>query len=159
MTVLLDLWALLMGLSFGSGPIVGKVAQGFSKVSQLLGREAPKMVHTTYYLTLQWIREWPLFWPDPAPGSREASYVLRHFLLMLLELIFYESFDYCIHADWLVYLADVEQLGRYHWGGTSYAYLLCELYEVVCQNNRSYIGLYPLLTVSFCPNLDIYLSV
>ena len=75
------------------------------------------MVRTTYYLTLQWIREWPLFWPDPVPGSREASYVLRHFLLELLGLIFYESFGYCIHANWLVYLADVEQLGRYDWGG------------------------------------------
>ena len=108
MTVLLDHWALLMGLSFGGEPIVGKATQGFSKVPQLLGREAPKMVCTTYYLTLQWIREWPLFWPNPVPGSSEAGYVLRYFLLELLRLIFCESSSYYIHADWLVYLADVE---------------------------------------------------
>lgn len=87
------------------------------------------------------------------PGSREAGYVLHHFLHELLGLIFYESSGYCIHADWLVYLADVEQLRQYDWGGTSYANLLCGLDEVVYQNSRSYIGLYPLLMVSFCPTL------
>ena len=68
-------------------------------------------------------------------------------------MIFCESSGYCIHADWLVYLADVEQLRRYDRGGASYAYVLCKLDEVVFWNNRSYVGLYPLLTVSFCPIL------
>ena len=80
---------------------------------------------------------------------REVGYVLRHFLLELHGLIFYELSSYCIHADWLVYIADVDQLGQYNWGGVSYAYLLCGLDEVVRENNHSYNGLYPLLTVSF----------
>ena len=82
------------------------------------------------------------------PSSRVASYILRHFLLELLGLIFSESSGYCVHADWLMYIADVDQLGRYDWGGVSYAYLLCGLDEVVQKNHRSNIGLYPLLTVS-----------
>ena len=91
---------------------------------QLLGREAPKVTRASYYLTLRWIQEWPLFWPDPMACSREVGYVLHHFLLELLGMIFYESFGYCVHVDWLVYIADVDQLGQYDWGGASYAYLL-----------------------------------
>ena len=106
------------------------------------------MTCSSYYLTLRWIREWPLFWLDPAPGSREADYVLRHFLLKLLGLIFCVLSGYCVHANWLVYITDVDQLGRYDWGGASYAYLLYGLDEVVRKNHCSYVSLYPLLTVN-----------
>ena len=95
------------------------------------------------------MQEWPQFWPNPGPDLREGGYVLRHFLLELLGLIFCESSGYCIHADWLVYIVDVYQLGWYDWGGASYAYLLYRLDDVVRKNARYYIGLYPLLTVSF----------
>ena len=47
-----------------------------------------------------------------------------------------------------MYIADVDQLGRYDWGSASYAYLLCGLDDVVWKNYRSYISLNPLLTVS-----------
>ena len=70
---------------------------------------------------------------------------MRHFLF---ELIFYDTSGYCVHVDWLMYIADVGRFDRYNWGDASYAYLLCRLDDVVRRNLRSYIGLYPLLTVS-----------
>ena len=108
MTILPDHWALLTRLGFSGKPIARKAAQGFSKVLQLLGRKAPKVTRSSYYLTLKWIREWPQFWPNLAPGSREAGYVLCHFLLELFRLIFCGSSGYCVHVDWLVYIADVD---------------------------------------------------
>ena len=145
MTVLPEHWALLTGLSFGGEPIVGKTMQGFSKVLQLLGREVPDLTHSAYNFRLVWLREWVQFWPDPALGSREADFVLRHFLLELLGLIFFDTSGYCIHADWLMSIADID---RYDWGGASYVYLLCGLDDVLRKNLCSYVGLYPLLTVS-----------
>ena len=67
----------------------------------------------------------------------EAAFVLCHFLLDLLGVIFYDVSGYCVHVDWLVYLADLGELWRYDWGGASYAYLLCGLDDVVRRNYRS----------------------
>ena len=53
-----------------------------------------------------------------------------------------------MHADWLIYLADLDHLDMYDWGGASYAWLLCGLDSVVQLGRRSYVGLYPLLMVS-----------
>ena len=68
----------------------------------------------------------------------------------LFELIFCDTSGYCVHVDWLMYIADVDWLDWYDWGGASYSYLLCGLDDVVRKNLCSYVGLYPLLTVSTC---------
>ena len=47
-----------------------------------------------------------------------------------------------------MYIADIDQLDQYDWGGTSYAYLLYGLDDVARKNLCSYVGLYPLLMVS-----------
>ena len=148
MTILPEHWALLTGLSFGGEPIVGKGALGYSKVPTLLGREAPEQTRSTYNFRMTWLREWNKIWPDRAPSSKEAAFVLRHFLLNLFEDIFCDVSGYYIHADWLIYIANVDELWRYDWGGVSYAYLLCALDDVVWRDYRSYIGLYPLVTIS-----------
>ena len=88
------------------------------------------------------------FCPNSTPNLREAGFVLHHFLLELLELIFCNTSGYCVHADWMMYIMDFDQLDRYDWGGASYAYLLCELDDVLRKNMHSYVSLYPLLTVS-----------
>ena len=62
-------------------------------------------------------------WPEPAPGSVQSSFVLRHFLLELIYLIFCNASGYYVHADWLIYLADLDLLDMYDWGGVSYACL------------------------------------
>ena len=46
----------------------------------------------------------------PAPSSVEAAFVLRHFLLDLLGVVFCDVSRYYVHADWLVYLADLGEL-------------------------------------------------
>ena len=73
---------------------------------------------------------------------------MRHFLLELIYLIFCNAFGYYVHVDWLIYLADLERLDVYDWGGVNYAWLICGLDDVVQLGHRSYVGLYPLLTVS-----------
>ena len=90
----------------------------------MLERKAPELTCSAYNFQRVWLREWVQFWPDLAPGSREADFVLRHFLLELIGLIFYDTSGYSIHADWLMYIANTDRLDRYDWGGASYAYLL-----------------------------------
>ena len=148
MTILLEHWALLSGLIFGGEPIVGKGVLGYARVPELLGRPTPDQTRSTYNFRASWLQEWSGIWPDPVPSSAEAAFVLRHFLLDLLGVVFCDVSGYCVHANWLVYLADLGELWRYDWGGTSYAYLLCSLDNVVCKNHRLYVGLYPLITVS-----------
>ena len=148
MTILAEHWALLSGLTFGGEPIVGKGALGYSQVPELLGRPAPEQTRSTYNFHTSWLREWDKIWPNSVPSSREAVFVLRHFLLDLLGVIFCNVSRYFVHTDWLIYIADVGELWRYDWGGASYAYLLCGLDDVVRRNYRSYISLYPLVIVS-----------
>ena len=69
--------------------------------------------------------------------------------LELIYLIFCDASRYCVHVDRLIYLADLDRLDMYDWGGASYAWLLYDLDSVVQQGRCSYVGLYPLLTVSF----------
>ena len=57
--------------------------------------------------------------------------MLRYFLLEMIYLIFCDASGYYVHADWLIYLADLEHLDLYDWGGASYAWLLCGLDSVV----------------------------
>ena len=113
MTILPEHWALLSGLTFGGEPIVGKGVLGYTRVPELLGRPAPDQTRSTYNFCASWLREWSKIWPDLAPGSAEAAFVLRHFLLDLLGVIFCDMSGYCVHADWLVYLADLGELWRY----------------------------------------------
>ena len=148
MTILPEHWALLSGLTFKGEPIVGKGVLGYARVLELLGRPVPDQTRSTYNFRTSWLREWSRIWPDPAPSSAEAAFVLRHFLLDLLRVVFYDVSGYYVYADWLVYLADLGELWHYDWGGTSYVYLLCGLDDVVHKNYRSYVGLYPLITVS-----------
>ena len=107
-TILPKHWALLTGLEFGGDPIVGKTTQGYSKVPQLLGRKVPEQTQSSYNFRMTWLREWMKIWPDSAPNSKEVAFVLRHFLLDLFGMMFYDSSSYCIHADWLMYIADMD---------------------------------------------------
>ena len=66
----------------------------------------------------------------------------------MIYLIFCDASGYCVQVDWLIYLADLDRLDVYDWGGANYAWLLCGMDGVVQQGRRSYLGLYPLLTVS-----------
>ena len=96
----------------------------FSLVPELLGRQLPKLARSTYSFTLGWLREWTELWLDPEPNSSKATFVLRHFLLKLIGLIFCDSFGYYVSSAWLTYIIDVNRLDHYDWGGTSYARLL-----------------------------------
>ena len=131
---------------------MSKATQGFAMVPGLLGRVLSKNNHSKCSFQLSWLRSWTEEWPEPAPGSIQSSFVLRHFLLELIYLIFCDASRYCVHTDWLIYLANLDRLDMYNWGGASYAWLLCGLDSVVQQGRRSYVGMYPLLTVSltFC---------
>ena len=73
---------------------------------------------------------------------------MRHFLLDCFGVIFCDTSRYCVHADWLIYIANVDELWRYDWGRAIYAYLLCALDDVVQRDYQSYIGIYPLVMVS-----------
>ena len=79
----------------------------------MLGRPLPDQTRSTYNFLASWLREWSGIWPDPAPGSAEAAFILRHFLLDLLGVVFCDVSGYCVHTDWLVYLADLGKLWRY----------------------------------------------
>ena len=99
MTVLPEHWALLTGLWFDGESIVGKTTQGFVMVPSLLGREPPKNKRSKCSFQLSWLQEWMEVWPKLAPGMVQAQFVLRHFLLELIHLIFYDASGYCVHAD------------------------------------------------------------
>ena len=90
-------------------------------VPGLLGKDPSKNKRTTYSFTLEWTRWWTEYWPEPAPGLAGAKFVLYHFLMELLYLIFCDSSGYCNHANWLIYLSDLDQLDHNDWGGASYA--------------------------------------
>ena len=98
-TILPEHWALMSGLTFGGEPIVGKGVLGYARVPELLGRPPPDQTRSTYNFRASWLREWSRIWPDPALGSAEAAFVLRHFLLDLLGVVFCDVSGYCIHAD------------------------------------------------------------
>lgn len=148
MTMLPQHLVLLTGLCFEGEPMVGKTAQGFAMVPGLLGRVLPKNNHSECSFQLSWLHNWTEVWPEPAIGLVQSHFVLRHFLLELIYLISCDASGYCVHADWLIYLADLDRLDMYDWGRASYAWLLCGLDGVIQQRRHSYIGLYPLLTVS-----------
>ena len=114
----------------------------------LLGRVPPRNNRSKCTFPLSWLHSWTDLWPEPAAGTRQSQFVLQHFLLELIYLIFCDASGYCVHADWLIYLVDLERLDLYAWGGASYAWLLCGLDSIVQLGRRSYVGLYPLLTVS-----------
>ena len=78
----------------------------------------------------------------------QTQFILHHFQLELIFLIFSDTFGYYVHVDWLIYLADLEHLDAYDWGGVSYAWLICGLDDIVRLGRRSYVGLYPMLMVS-----------
>ena len=45
---------------------------------------------------LGWLREWKEVWPNPAPGSVEATFVLRQFLQELIGLILCDNSGYYV---------------------------------------------------------------
>ena len=97
----------------------------------LLGRLPPKKNWSKCSFKLSWLHGWTEVWLEPALGTVQSQFVLRHFLLELIYLIFCDVSGYCVHVDWLIYLADLERLDLYDWGGASYAWLLCGLDGVV----------------------------